>query len=203
MNICKRQIWNKKSKWRTDNRNCTLLSFSQASRPRQLTVCLPATLSEGIVLCVMYVESVNAPSPPLNARLNIVCLVLYTQDGAQWHANHAHWVAYMYAPFVYANTTHTALPEIVEGLYCKRPIQRLASSKILTPHRPASVYPPSPLVRGEHTLAGWRGGGGSIVWKTPDTALYSIIYKNYVPEMIALLVFLAGCCWTEPVFENS
>jgi hypothetical protein len=39
-------------------------------------------------------------------------------------------------------------------------------------HRPASVYPP-PLVRGEDTLAGWKGGGGSIFWKTPDTALYS------------------------------
>jgi hypothetical protein len=41
------------------------------------------------------------------------------------------------------------------------------------PHRPASVYPP-PLVRGEDTLAGWRGGGGgSIFWKTPGTALHS------------------------------
>jgi hypothetical protein len=27
---------------------------------------------------------------------------------------------------------------------------------------------------GEDTVAGWRGGGGSIVRKTPDTALYSI-----------------------------
>jgi hypothetical protein len=41
------------------------------------------------------------------------------------------------------------------------------------PHRPASVYTP-PLVRGEDTLGGWRGGVGSIVRKTPDTALYSI-----------------------------
>ncbi len=30
-----------------------------------------------------------------------------------------------------------------------------------------------PLVRGEDTLAGWKGDGGSIFWKTPDTALYS------------------------------
>jgi hypothetical protein len=45
---------------------------------------------------------------------------------------------------------------VVEGLYCKRPIQCLASSELLTP-RP-----------------GWRGVGGSIVRKTPDTALYSI-----------------------------
>ncbi len=35
-------------------------------------------------------------------------------------------------------------------------------------HRPTSVYPP-PLVRGED-----RRGGGSIVRKTQDTALYSI-----------------------------
>ncbi len=41
------------------------------------------------------------------------------------------------------------------------------------PHRPASVYPPAFGARG-YTLAGWRGGGGSIVRKTPDTALYSI-----------------------------
>ncbi len=48
----------------------------------------------------------------------------------------------------------------VERLYCKRSILWLASSKMLTnhaPHRPASAYPP-PLVRGEDTLAGWRGG---------------------------------------------
>jgi hypothetical protein len=78
----------------------------------------------------------------------------------------------------------------VEGLYCKRPIQCLASSEILMPHwplphRPASLYPssPPPLVRGEDTLAGWRGArwvergwgvNSSIVRKTPDTALYSI-----------------------------
>ncbi len=41
------------------------------------------------------------------------------------------------------------------------------------PHPLASVYHP-PLVRGEDTLAGGRGGGGSIVRKTPDTALYSL-----------------------------
>jgi hypothetical protein len=28
-------------------------------------------------------------------------------------------------------------------------------------------------VRGENTLVGWKDGGGSIFWKTPDTALYS------------------------------
>jgi hypothetical protein len=28
-------------------------------------------------------------------------------------------------------------------------------------------------VRGEDTLAGWRGGEGAIFWKTPDPALYS------------------------------
>jgi hypothetical protein len=40
------------------------------------------------------------------------------------------------------------------------------------PHRPASVNPRLSC-GGEDLLAGWRGGGGSIFWKTPDTALYS------------------------------
>jgi hypothetical protein len=35
------------------------------------------------------------------------------------------------------------------------------------------VCTPTPLVRGEDTLARGRGGGGSIFWKTSDTALYS------------------------------
>jgi hypothetical protein len=47
----------------------------------------------------------------------------------------------------------------------------------VTPHRPASGYPP--LVRGEDALAEWRGGGGSIVRKTPDTALYSIYVSTW------------------------
>jgi hypothetical protein len=56
----------------------------------------------------------------------------------------------------------------VERLYCKRSILCLSSSKILTPdppQRPAIVYP--------RLLCGERGGGGSIFWKTRDTALYS------------------------------
>ncbi len=64
----------------------------------------------------------------------------------------------------------------VERLYCKRPILRLASSKILTPHpprRPASVYPP-PLVRGEDTLAGWRGGWGVNILE--DARHSSVLY---------------------------
>jgi hypothetical protein len=64
----------------------------------------------------------------------------------------------------------------VERLYCKRPILCLASSKILTPHpphRPASVYPP-PLVRGEDTLAGWRGGRGVNILE--DARHSSVIY---------------------------
>jgi hypothetical protein len=54
----------------------------------------------------------------------------------------------------------------------------LVSSEILTttPSQPGECVPPPPppLVRGEDTLAGWRGGRGSIVRKTPDSALYSI-----------------------------
>jgi hypothetical protein len=57
----------------------------------------------------------------------------------------------------------------VEELYCKRPIQCLASSEILTPHPLTArrVCTRPPLVRGEDTLARGRGGG-------VDTALYSI-----------------------------
>jgi hypothetical protein len=64
----------------------------------------------------------------------------------------------------------------VEGLYCKRPIQCLASSEILTPHPLTArrVCTSLPMVWGEEILAGWRGGGGSIVRKTLDTALYSL-----------------------------
>jgi hypothetical protein len=42
-----------------------------------------------------------------------------------------------------------------------------------TPSPPGERVPPA-LVRGEDTLARGRGVGGSIDWKTPDTALYSI-----------------------------
>ncbi len=43
--------------------------------------------------------------------------------------------------------------------------------------RRVCIYPP-PLLRGEDTLAGWRGGWGSIFWKTQDTALYSIYIES-------------------------
>jgi hypothetical protein len=43
----------------------------------------------------------------------------------------------------------------------------------LPPHRGECV-PPRLWCGGEDILAGWRGGGGSIVRKTPDTVLYSI-----------------------------
>jgi hypothetical protein len=39
------------------------------------------------------------------------------------------------------------------------------------PHCPASVYP---LARGRTNSRGGEGGGGSIVRRTPDTALYSM-----------------------------
>jgi hypothetical protein len=68
----------------------------------------------------------------------------------------------------------------VEGLYCKRPIQCLPSSELLTPpppRCPASLYPLAFGAGGGQT--GWvEGGGGvgvnTVVRKTPDTALYSI-----------------------------
>ncbi len=41
------------------------------------------------------------------------------------------------------------------------------------PHRPASVYPP-PLVRGEDTFAGWRGGWGVNI--SEDAKDSSVLY---------------------------
>jgi hypothetical protein len=67
----------------------------------------------------------------------------------------------------------------VERLYCKRPILCLASSKVLTPppHRPASLYPCLWYGGRTHSLGG-EGVGGSIFWKTPDTALDSTYVSN-------------------------
>jgi hypothetical protein len=59
----------------------------------------------------------------------------------------------------------------VEGLYCKRPIQCLASFEILT-LQPLTARRVRGAVR-THSLGG-EGGGGSIVRKTLDTDLYSI-----------------------------
>jgi hypothetical protein len=63
----------------------------------------------------------------------------------------------------------------VQGLYCKRPIQCLASSKLLPhPLTARRVCTPHLWCGGRtQTLGGEGVGGGSIFWKTPDTALYS------------------------------
>jgi hypothetical protein len=65
---------------------------------------------------------------------------------------------------------------IIEGLNCKKPIQCLASSKILTPPppHPGECVPPPPLVRGEDTLAGWRGGWGVNILE--DARHCSVLY---------------------------
>jgi hypothetical protein len=39
-------------------------------------------------------------------------------------------------------------------------------------------------VRGEDILAGWRGDGGSIFWKTPDTALYSTYVSTLCGKLL-------------------
>jgi hypothetical protein len=60
------------------------------------------------------------------------------------------------------------------------PILWLASSKIFTPtpltaHR---VCTPRLWCRGRKNSLGGEGGGGSIIWKTPGTALYSVHPQN-------------------------
>jgi hypothetical protein len=67
-----------------------------------------------------------------------------------------------------------------EIIYCKRPILCLAPSKILTPHRPASV--PPPLVRGEDTLAGWRGGWGVNILEDARHSSVLYICKYFVDQ---------------------
>jgi len=52
------------------------------------------------------------------------------------------------------------------------------------PHLLASVYHPPAFGAGEDTLAGWRGGGGSIVRKTTYTALYSIYVSTLCTELL-------------------
>jgi hypothetical protein len=78
----------------------------------------------------------------------------------------------------------------VEGLYCKRPIQCLASSEILTPPPPHALTArrgctPLPLVRGEETLAGWRGGWG--VNSSEDARHCSVLYICQYFVMYCLL----------------
>jgi hypothetical protein len=57
------------------------------------------------------------------------------------------------------------------------------------------VFTPQPLVLGEDTLAGWRGGEGPIVRKTPDTALYSI----YVSTLCSTVYTLYNIALTEVI----
>jgi hypothetical protein len=45
--------------------------------------------------------------------------------------------------------------------------------------------PPPDFGGGEDTFAGWRRGGGrSIFWKTPDTALYSTYVSTLWTELM-------------------
>ncbi len=70
------------------------------------------------------------------------------------------------------------------------------------PHRPASVYPPAFGGGGEDTLAGWRGGWGSIVRQfgrrqTPCTVLYTI----YVSTLYMYLMYhTVYCSWKQLCF---
>ncbi len=92
------------------------------------------------------------------------------------------------------------LAHLVERFNCKRPIQCLASSKILKiidpppPHCPASVYPP-PLVRGRTHSLGGEGGRGVNIFE--DARHCSVVYirKYFVgsPD-VSLLLQIAQVC---------
>jgi hypothetical protein len=76
----------------------------------------------------------------------------------------------------------------VEGLYCKRPIQSLASSKLLTPHpltaRRVCILPPYGAGGGQ-TRWVERGWGGKI-WKMADIAHAVLYIRKY---FVALTVY--------------
>ncbi len=99
-------------------------------------------------------------------------------------------------------------PSVEERLYCERPIQCLASSKILTFHPLTArrvCTPPPAFEAGEDTLAGSRGGGGSIFWKTPDTALYSTYVSTLCLQPILgystpLIRDQCNCFWEQQLF---
>ncbi len=60
----------------------------------------------------------------------------------------------------------------------------------LSNYWPPTPSPPGECVgRGEDTLAGWRGGGRSIVRKTTDTALYSIYVSTLWSTPTVILAF--------------
>jgi hypothetical protein len=83
----------------------------------------------------------------------------------------------------------------VEGLYCKKPIQCLASSEILThrpppPHRPASVYPAA-IGGGGHTRWVERGWG---VNSSEDARHCSVLYICKYFVNISFLIRKPNVC---------
>jgi hypothetical protein len=85
-----------------------------------------------------------------------------------------------------SKSLHPSVP--VERLYCKRPILCLASSKILTPHPLTArrVCTPPSLVRGEDTLAGWRGGWGVNILEDARHSSVLYICKYFVGVPVCL-----------------
>jgi hypothetical protein len=61
------------------------------------------------------------------------------------------------------------------------------------PPSPPSECVPPPLVRGEDTLAGWRGGGGVNIWEDADTALYSTYVSTlWVAYLCTRIIICTG-----------
>ncbi len=87
-----------------------------------------------------------------------------------------------------------ALEILVKWLYCKRPIQCLTSSKILTPLPPGECALCTPRL-----WCGWRThslrerGWGVIIlvfWKTPDTACSVHYIRKYFVTILIIFVSL-------------
>jgi hypothetical protein len=58
------------------------------------------------------------------------------------------------------------------------------------PHRPASVYPPPPFVRGEDTLAGWRGVGGQYFGRRQTLRVLYLCKYFVIPPISNFLCLL-------------
>jgi hypothetical protein len=90
----------------------------------------------------------------------------------------------------------------VEGLYCKRPIQCLASLKTLTPtpSPTGECVPPLPLVRGKDHSLGGEGVGVNI---SEDARHCSVLYicKYFVHRGITSV--LPGVLYISPTTDYS
>ena len=119
------------------------------------------------ILYLTYVHRVNIDQPPFYTSVCHSMLYAWKDNPKLFHGP------------AFCSKCSTFLVTLSRReiiVYCKRPIQCLASSKILTPHPLTArrVCIPLPLVRGKDKLAGWRGGWGINILE--DARHSSVLY---------------------------